>query len=74
MPSVGLKLLTTLRSRVGMFYQLSQLRLYLAKAVVGTLTCDTNDLEDNYSWSLNNTGLNYVGPLICGFFYREYCK
>lgn len=53
----------TLRSRVCVFYQLSQsgaplfciitvalpqLRLYLARAVVDTVACDTSELEDNY--------------------------
>lgn len=27
-----------------------------------------------YSWSLNNTGLNYMGPLISEFFSSEYIR
>lgn len=44
----------------------------MAKAVVDTLACDTNELEGSNSWSLNNTGLNHEGPFIHGFFYRAY--
>lgn len=25
-----------------------------------------------YSWLLNNTGVNFMGPLKCGFFFSKY--